>query len=79
MFINASKTKSNIQLKGSEKKRLNGQILAKYAATTTDEDLSTVISSKSAVCAIKIVTHTGENVTVYTVDKKPMLATVYTL
>lgn len=88
MFIKAFKQKSNIQLKGSDKKRLKTQILLKYGSTLTDPELSTVITNKSTICAVKIVTHTEQNVTVYTVDKKPMffetaeghiLPTVYAL
>lgn len=88
MFIKAFKQKSNIQLKGSDKKRLKGQILLKYVSTITDEELSSVITNKSTICAVKIVTHTDQHVTVYTVDKKPMffetaeghiLPTVYTV
>lgn len=88
MFIKAFKPKSNIQLKGSDKKRLKSQLLSKYGSTVTDQELSTIITNKSTVCAVKIVTNTEENITVYTVDKKPMffetveghiLPTVYAL
>lgn len=71
MFIKAFKQKSNLQLKGSEKKKLRARVLSSFPALA-DEDLSKLFSTKTTISAVRAVTHTEENVMIYTVDKRPM-------
>lgn len=87
MFIKAFKTKNNVQLKATEKKKFRSNVSKKYPSLTEDE-LNLIIPAKGNVFIIKILTHSGVQVTVYSVDKRPMffeldggqlVPTVYTL
>jgi translation initiation factor 2D len=86
MFIKPFKVKNNIQVKGSEVKKLKTRLSQQYK-TLTESDLSNVFPSKASCQTVKIVTHAEAQVTVYTVDKRPMFfelqdrlyPTVYTL
>lgn len=87
MFVKPFKIRNNIQLKGSDKKRLKSRILSKFS-TITDQQLSNVLSNKATVCSVKAVTNSEENIIIYTIDKKPfffelsddkILPTVYAL
>lgn len=86
MFIKAVKTKSNVQLKSSERKKLQQKVSTKF--TITQDELNTLFPNKSSVSLIKLITHNEDIVSVYAVDKKPLffetpdqmfLPTVYTL
>lgn len=70
MFIKSFKTKSNVQLKSSDRKKLQAKVLEKYSMT--DEELSLLFPSKSTISQIKIITHSEQIVTVYACDKKPL-------
>lgn len=70
MFIKPFKPRGNIQLKGSDKKRLKSRILSAFP-NLKDEELSNVLSNKSTVCSVKAVTHNEENVLIYTIDRQP--------
>jgi translation initiation factor 2D len=71
MFIKPFKTKSNVQLKGSDIKKLKTRLVKQFKLT--EADASNVFSAKSNYSLIKIITHSEEQVTVYTADKRPML------
>lgn len=86
MFIKPFKTKSNVQLKSSDRKKLQHKISTKF--TITDNDLSLLFPNKGTVSLVKIITHCEQIVTVYAVDKLPLffeisanvlLPTVYAL
>lgn len=86
MFIKALKTKSNVQLKSSERKKLQLKVSTKF--NVAQDDLNTLFPNKSAISLIKLITHGEDIVTVYAVDKKPLffetpdqvfLPTVYSL
>lgn len=70
MFIKPFKPRGNIQLKGSDKKRLKSRVLSSFP-NLKDEELSNVLSNKATVCSVRAVTHNEENILVYTIDKKP--------
>lgn len=71
MFIKPFKPRNNIQLKGSDKKRLKSRILTSFP-NLKDDQLSNVLSNKSTVCSVKAVTHNEENIIIYTIDKQPI-------
>lgn len=86
MFIKPFKTKSNVQLKSSDRKKLQNKISTKFSIT--DEELSILFPSKGTVSLVKIITHCEQIITVYAVDKLPLffeissntlLPTVYAL
>ncbi|KAJ6645425.1 Eukaryotic translation initiation factor 2D [Pseudolycoriella hygida] len=86
MFVKAVKTKSNIQLKSSERKKLQLKVSTKF--NVTPDELNTLFPNKSSISFIKLITHNDEIVSVYAVDKRPLffetpdqnfLPTVYTL
>lgn len=70
MFIKPFRTKSNVQLKSSDRKKLQNKISTRF--TITDDDLIVLFPSKGSISMLKIITHSEEIVTVYTVDKRPM-------
>lgn len=71
MFIKPFKVKSNVQLKGSDVKKLKSRLSQQFKID--DSDASQIFPSKSSFCAVKIITYAEQAVTVYTTDKKPML------
>lgn len=86
MFIKAVKTKSNVQLKSSERKKLQQKVSTKF--TVTQDELNVLFPNKSSISHIKLITHNEDIVNVYAVDKRPLffetpdqvfLPTVYTL
>lgn len=86
MFIKAVKTKSNVQLKSSERKKLQQKVSTKF--NVTQDELNTLFPNKSSISLVKIITHGEDIVSVYAVDKRPLffetpdqvfLPTVYTL
>lgn len=70
MFLKPFRTKSNVQLKSSDRKKLQSRIASKFACS--DADLQEVFSSKASVSFLKIIAHSGDICGVYTVDKLPM-------
>lgn len=71
MFLKPFRTKSNVQLKSSDRKKLQTRIAANYAACT-ESDIKTLLPAKGTVSVLKIQTHSGEICTVYAVDRLPM-------
>lgn len=71
MFIKPFKVKSNIQLKGSDVKKLKSKLSLQFKDLTENE--LNQIFQKSAFQAVKVVTNNEEQATVYTADKRPML------
>lgn len=72
MFIKPFKIKSDNQMKGSEVKNKLKTKLSQQYKSLTDSDLSQLFPSKASFHAVKVMTHTEQLVTVYTVDKRPM-------
>lgn len=86
MFVKAVKTKSNVQMKSSERKKLQQKVSTKF--NVTQDELNTLFPNKSSISLIKLITHSEDIVSVYAVDKRPLffetpdqvfLPTVYTL
>lgn len=71
MFIKPFKVKSNAQLKGSDIKKLKTRLSKQLKIE--ESEATQVFPNKASFSAVKIVTHDEQQVTVYTVDKRPML------
>lgn len=71
MFIKPFKVKSNVQLKGSDVKKLKTRL--KEQLKLEENESSKIFPSKCSYSAVKIITHAETQVTVYTVDKRPMM------
>lgn len=72
MFIKPFKVKSNIQLKGSDVKKLKTKLSQQFKGLT-ESDLNQILPTKSAFQAVKVLTNGEQQATVYTADKRPML------
>lgn len=70
MFIRPVKTKSNTQVKSTERKRIRSNIATKF--NITEDDLNKLFPSKGTINQLKIIAHSGQIVTVLTNDKRPM-------
>lgn len=72
MFIKPFQIKSNVQMKGSEVKKFKQKLTECF--TLSESDLVDLFPSKAAYSIVKIVTKSEDNVnvTVLTVDKRPM-------
>lgn len=70
MFIKPFKVKSNIQVKGSEVKKLKSRIALQFKSLN-ETDLSALLP-KAAVQSVKVMTHSEQQITIHTVDKRPM-------
>lgn len=71
MFIKAFKVKSNVQVKASDKKKIRQKISSQFP-NLSEENLNKIASTKDSFMNIKIITHSGDLVTIYSVDKRPM-------
>ena len=71
MFIKPFKIRNNLQLKGSEVRKVKQRIGEQFK-TLSEVQLNDLLPTKAQVVAIKIVTNLDAQVTVYCVDKKPM-------
>lgn len=71
MFIKPVRPKSNVQLKSSDRKKLQTRIAAHFADCSTG-DLQLLLPSKATVSQLKLVTHGDTPCTVYAVDRLPM-------
>lgn len=70
MFVKPFKTKSNTQIKSTERKKLRSKI--ESAFKLSDDDLNKVLPAKSTLNHLKLITHSGQTVMVYTSDRRPM-------
>lgn len=71
MFIKAFKVKNNIQVKGSDAKKLKTRLSQQFKSLSESE-LILLLPSKASFQAVKIITHAEDQVTIHTVDKRPM-------
>lgn len=71
MFIKAFKVKNNVQLKGSDVKKLRTKLQASYRSVS-EESLNILLPNKCNLGMVKIETYGGDVVTVYTVAKRPL-------
>lgn len=70
MFIKPIKTKSNTQVKSTERKKLRSRIEAAYKLN--EADLNKLFPSKCTINQLKVISYGGDIVTVYTCDRRPM-------
>lgn len=70
MFLKAFQIKSNVQMKGSDVKKMKQKLAEAYSLS--ENDLTILFPSKGTYNIVKIVTHGGDNVNVLTLDKRPM-------
>lgn len=70
MFVKPVKTKSNTQIKSTERKKICAKIGAKF--NISEDDLSKLFPNKGTMNQLKLVAHNGQAVSVYTNDKRPM-------
>lgn len=70
MFVKPFKTKSNTQIKSTERKKLRTKI--ENAFKLSDDDLNKVLSTKSTLNHLKVILHSGQTAIVYTSDRRPM-------
>lgn len=72
MFVKPFKTKSNTQIKSTERKKLRTKIECAFNNPLSDDDLNKVLPPKSTLNHLKIILHSGQMATVYTCDRRPM-------
>lgn len=70
MFIKPFRTKNNIQLKSTERKKLRSKI--ESAFKVSEDELNQLFPAKSPVNHLKIIAYNGEQLNVYTSDKRPL-------
>lgn len=70
MFIKPFRTKSNTQIKSTERKKIRNKIENTFK--TSDDDLNKLFPNKSTLNQLKLITHSDDHVTVYTCDRRPM-------
>lgn len=70
MFLKTFQIKSNVQMKGSDVKKMKQKLSEPFSLN--ENDLSILFPSKGTYNIVKIVTHGGDNVNVLTVDRRPM-------
>lgn len=72
MFHKPFRIKTNTQLRGSERKRIGREVMKQFPQLS-ESDLQVLFPPKEVMSAIKIVTHGGDLVIVYCVQKLPLI------
>lgn len=70
MFVKPFKTKSNTQIKSTERKKLRSKIESSFKLG--EDDLNKLLPSKSTLNLVKLIVHSGQQIIVYTCDRRPM-------
>lgn len=70
MFVKPFKTKSNTQIKSTERKKLRSKI--ESAFNLGEDDLNKVLPTKGTLNHLKLILHSGQTTIVYTCDRRPM-------
>lgn len=70
MFVKPVKTKSNTQVKSTERKKIRSNVAAKF--NLSEDDLNKLFPSKGTMNQVKVIVHSGQTVTVLTNDKRPL-------
>ncbi|XP_077464453.1 eukaryotic translation initiation factor 2D isoform X1 [Stigmatopora argus] len=86
MFAKPFRVKSNVAMKGSDRRKLKADLSAAFPTLSSDE-LTELVPNKEEFNVVKIYTHKGESVTIYIGHKNPLFfeiekqlyPTVYTL
>lgn len=72
MFHKPFRIKTNTQLRGSERKKIGKEVMKQFPQLS-ESDLQVLFPPKEVISAIKIVTHGGDLVIVYCVQKLPLI------
>lgn len=86
MFLKAFRVKSNTAIRGSDRRKLRSDVSAAFPSLSQDE-ISEIIPNKEEISVMRVMTHSGQNVTVFCLDGEPIFfevekrifPTVYTL
>lgn len=70
MFIKPFKTKSNTQIKSTERRKIRNKIESSFKVS--EDEWNILFSPKAAMSQVKIIASNGRTVTVYTSDKRPI-------
>lgn len=70
MFVKPFKTKSNTQIKSTERKKLRSKIETTFKLN--EDDLNKLLPGKSTLNQLKLIVHSGQMITVHTCDRRPM-------
>ena len=71
MFAKPFRTKSNIQMKGSDKKKFRAEVKKSFPGLD-DTSLGDLVPVKEEILVTKVATHSGESVLVYFHAKTPL-------
>ncbi|CAN9515489.1 unnamed protein product [Ophioblennius macclurei] len=72
MFTKAFRVKSNTVIKGSDRRKLKADISTAFPSLSAD-DLAELIPNKEDLTVVKIYAHKGDAVTLYVLQKNPLL------
>uniref|UniRef100_A0A8C7Z8Q7 Eukaryotic translation initiation factor 2D n=1 Tax=Oryzias sinensis TaxID=183150 RepID=A0A8C7Z8Q7_9TELE len=72
MFSKPFRVKSNIVIKGSDRRKLKADLLSAFPSLSP-EDISELLPNKEELNVVKIYAHKGEAVTLYVLQKNPLL------
>lgn len=86
MFIKAFRVKSNTAIRGSDRRKLRSDVSHAFPRLS-QEELTEIIPNKEEMSVMRIMTHSGQNVTVFCLNGEPIffdvekkvIPTVYTL
>lgn len=70
MFAKPFKTKSNTQIKSTERKKLRTKIVSAF--NLSEDDLNKVLPTKSTLNHLKLTLYSGQTVMAYICDRRPM-------
>lgn len=73
MFAKPCRTKSNVAIKGSDRKRLRSDLERLFGGSLTKEQTLEIVPNKEEMSVMKLYSYKGENVAVYCVKKHPVL------
>lgn len=71
MFVKPFKSKSNTQIKSTERKKLRTKIESAFKLSN-EEDLNKLLPSKSTLNQVKLIAYSGQLISAYTCDRRPM-------
>ncbi|CAH3015379.1 unnamed protein product [Porites evermanni] len=86
MFLKAFRVKSNTAIRGSDRRKLRSDVSNSFPSLSLDE-ISELIPNKEEISVMRVMTHSGQNITVFCLSGEPIffevekrvIPTVYTL
>ncbi|XP_039258867.2 eukaryotic translation initiation factor 2D-like [Styela clava] len=73
MFVKPFRTKTNVAIKGSDRKRLRSDLAKLIGEGISSENLSELVPNKEEMTVMKLYSHKGENILVYCLKKSPIV------